>query len=164
MDALLQIDWKAVFVPQHSLLELILRGSLMFLAIFVLLRIMLRRQVGGIGTSDVLVIVLIAEVAGNGIAPSEQSVMEGLVLVGTILFWSYATEWLQYRFPAFERLVREPKLQLIKDGRMLRRNMRKEFVTAEELMTQLRENGLEDCANVKAAYIEADGNISIIKK
>lgn len=47
---------------------------------------------------------------------------------------------------------------------MLRRNMRKEFVTTEELMAQLRENGLEDCADAKAAYMEADGSISIIKK
>lgn len=76
MDVLLTIDWKAVFVPQHSLLELMLRGSLMYLAIFVLLRIMLRRQAGGIGTSDVLVIMLIAEVAGNGIAPNDESVVE----------------------------------------------------------------------------------------
>lgn len=164
MDLLLTIDWKAVFVPQHSLLELMLRGSLMYLAIFVLLRLMLRRQAGGIGTSDVLVIVLIAEVAGNGIAPNDESVVEGVLLVGTILFWSYVVEWLQYRFPAFERLVRQPKLKLIENGRMLRRNMRREFVTTEELMAQLREDGLEDCANVKAAYMEDDGSISIIEK
>lgn len=164
MDVLLTIDWKGVFVPQHSLLELVLRGSLMYLAIFVLLQIMLRRQAGGIGTSDVLVIVLIAEVAGNGIAPNNKSVVEGVVLVGTILVWSYITEWLQYRFPAFERLVRQPKLKLIENGQMLRRNMRKEFVTTEELMAQLREDGLEDCASVTAAYMEDDGSISIIKK
>ena len=125
---------------------------------------MLRRQAGGIGTSDVLVIVLIAEVAGNGIAPNDESVVEGVLLVGTILFWSYVVEWLQYRFPAFERLVRQPKLKLIENGRMLRRNMRREFVTTEELMAQLREDGLEDCANVKAAYMEDDGSISIIEK
>lgn len=57
MDVLLTIHWKSVFVPQHSLLELMLRGSLMYLAIFVLVRIMLRRQVGGIDTSDVLVVI-----------------------------------------------------------------------------------------------------------
>lgn len=83
MDVLLTIDWKAVFAPQHSLLELMLRGSLMYLAIFVLLRIMLRRQAGGIGTSDVLVIVLIAEVAGNGIAPNDESVVEGVLLAAS---------------------------------------------------------------------------------
>lgn len=61
-------------------------------------------------------------------------------------------------------LIREPKLKLIQNGRMLRRNMRAELVTAEELMAQLRERGLEDCKNVAAAYMEADGRISVIEK
>jgi len=42
--------------------------------------------------------------------------------------------------------------------------MREEFVTVEELMAQLREKGLEDCRDVKAAYREADGHISIIPR
>jgi uncharacterized membrane protein YcaP (DUF421 family) len=164
MDQLFAIDWRSVVVPQHSLLEAVVRGTLIFLAIFVMLRMVLRRQVGAIGTTDVLVIVLIAEVSGNGIAPNEQSVLEAVILVATILFWSFVIEWLQWRFPAFERLVREPKLKLIDNGRMLRRNMRREFVTPEELMAQLREQGLEDCAAVEAAYLEADGSISVIQK
>ena len=163
MDQLFAIDWRSVFVPQHSLLEAVIRGTLIYLAIFVMLRIVLRRQVGAIGTTDVLVIVLIAEVSGNGIAPNEQSVVEAVVLVATILFWSYVIEWLQWRFPVFERLTREPKLKLIDNGRMLRKNMRREFITSEELMAQLREEGLEDCMDVKVAYLEADGNISVIK-
>jgi uncharacterized membrane protein YcaP (DUF421 family) len=160
---MMDIDWSAVFVPKHSLLELVLRGTIMYLLIFAMLRIVLRRQIGGIGTSDILVIVLISEISGNGISPAEQSVVEGAILVATILFWSYTIEWLQYRVPAFERLVREPKLKLIENGRLLRQNMRRELVTLDELMAQLRENGLEDCADVKAAYMEANGCISIIK-
>ncbi len=55
-------------------------------------------------------------------------------------------------------------LILIENGRMLRKNMRAELVTAEELMAQLRENGIEDCAQVKRACMEADGMISVIKR
>lgn len=157
-------DWQDVFVPQHSILEAILRGSIMYIAIFVLLRVVLRRQESGIGTSDLLVVVLIAEVAGNAIAPSDMAVVEGIVLVATVLFWSFAIEWAQYRFPAFERLVRNPKLKLIDNGRMLHRNMRREFITTRELMAQLREKGHEDCSRVKAAYMEDDGAVSIIEK
>jgi uncharacterized membrane protein YcaP (DUF421 family) len=164
MEDFFTLDWRAVFVPQHSLLEMVVRGTIMYLAIFAMLRTVLRRQIGGIGTTDVLVIVLIAEVAGNGIAPEAESVVEGLVLVATILFWSYVLEWLQVEVPAIERLTRDPKLQLIADGRMLRSNMRKEFVTFEELMAQLREQGLDDASTVKAAYLEADGSISVIRR
>jgi uncharacterized membrane protein YcaP (DUF421 family) len=163
MDEVWSVDWRAMLVPEHSLLDLFLRGTMMYLVIFVLLRLVLRRQVGDIGTSDVLVIVLLAEVSGNAMAANAKSISEGAILVGTVLLWSYLIEWAQHRFPAFERLIREPKLKLIDNGRFLRRNMRTEFVTVEELMAQLREQGVEDRAEVKAAYLEADGHISIIR-
>ncbi|MFZ5780433.1 MAG: DUF421 domain-containing protein [Pseudomonadota bacterium] len=158
------MDWTGLFKPKHALFELFLRGTLMYLVIFVLLRLVVRRQVGGIGMTDILVIVLIAEVTGNGISDNFQSVVESTVLVCTILFWSTLIEWLQSRFPRFERLVRSPKLKLVEDGRLLRRNMREEFVTVDELMAQLRKQGLEDCRDVKAAYMEADGQVSIIRR
>lgn len=163
LDTLIEIDWRAIFVPRNSLIEPVLRGTIMYLGILVMLRVVLRRQVGGIGTADLLVVVLIAEVAGNNIAPNESSVVEGLLVVATILFWSYLIEWLQFRIPGFQRLMRDPKLKLIDNGRMLRRNMRREFVTTEELMAQLRKKGFEDCSQVKSAYLEADGSISIIE-
>ncbi len=83
--------------------------------------------------------------------------------MGTILLWSYIFEWASSRFPAIERVLHPPTLILIENGKMLRKNMRAEFITAEELMAQLRENGIEDCARVKRACMEADGMISVIK-
>lgn len=163
MDWLWKVEWVGLFEPKHALLELFLRGTIMYLIILVLLRLVVRRHVGGIGMTDMLVIVLIAEVIGNGISDNFQSIVESTVLILTILFWSTLIEWLQSRYPAFERLMRDPKLKLIENGRMLRQNMRKEFVTPDELQAQLREQGLEDCSEVKAAYMEANGCISIIK-
>jgi len=157
------IDWHGIFTPTTSLLELVVRGTIMYIVLFGLLRFALKRQAGGIGTTDILVIVLLAEVAGNGFAAEYKSVVEGTVLISTILFWSYLLEWLGHRFPAIERILRSPTLVLIENGKMLRKNMRTELVTPEELMAQLREKGIEDCAQVKRACMEADGMISVIK-
>ena len=164
VERLWTIDWATMFVPQVSLLELALRGTIMYLAIFALLRVVPKRQVGGISPSDILVVVLLAEAAGNAFGSDYKSVVEGAVLVATVLFWSLALDWIQHRFPAVERLLREPKLKLVENGRMLRRNMRRELVTVEELLAQLREKGIEDPAEVRAAYIESDGHISVIPK
>jgi uncharacterized membrane protein YcaP (DUF421 family) len=164
-DKIWAIDWQGMFVPEHSLLEMVVRGTVMYLLIFVLVRLMSKRQIGGLGPSDVLLIVLLAEVAGNGFTASDyRSIPEGAVLVATLLGWTYALEWLGNRFPVLERLIREPKLKLVENGRMLRRNMQAELVSRDELLAQLREKGLEDCEDVAAAYMEADGRISIIKK
>ena len=86
------------------------------------------------------------------------------MLVATVLFWSYAIEYLTRRFPAFERFFQPPPLLLIENGRMLPRNMRTELITKDELMTHLREEGIGDIAEVEQACIEPDGMISVIKK
>jgi uncharacterized membrane protein YcaP (DUF421 family) len=60
--------------------------------------------------------------------------------------------------------MQPPPLPLIKNGKLLPRNMRQEFITLDELKSQLRKEGVDDIADVKAAAIEADGAISVIKK
>jgi len=157
------IDWHGIFTPTHSLVELAVRATIMYFVLFGLLRFVLKRQAGAIGMTDVLVLVLLAEVAGNGFAAEYTSVVEGTVLAGTILFWTYILEWVGHRFPAVRRILHAPPLVLIENGRMLRNNMRTELVTTDELMAQLREKGIEDCSRVKKACMEADGRISVIE-
>jgi uncharacterized membrane protein YcaP (DUF421 family) len=152
-----EIDWREIFVPQASLAGVIVRGTLTYLLLFLILRFFLKRQTGVIGIADLLVVVLVADAAQNAMAAEYKSITEGALLVFTIVFWNYAVDWLGYRFPALQRFVRPPPLQLIKDGRMLVRNMRQEMITAEELNSQLRQQGIESCDEVKEAYIEGDG-------
>ena len=163
METLLHIDWKAAFVPTVSLLEIVLRGTVVYLLLFFVLRV-LRREAGALGISDLLVVVLIADAAQNAMSSEYKSVTEGAVLVGTIIAWDYTLDWLGYRFPALGRLLRPAPLPLVRDGRALRQNMRRELVSMEELMSQLREQGVEHLSEVKKCYLEGDGHISVIKK
>jgi uncharacterized membrane protein YcaP (DUF421 family) len=163
MDSLLQIDWKAVFVPEVGLAEIVVRGTLVYLVLFFVLRV-LRREAGALGISDLLVVVLIADAAQNAMASDYKSITEGVVLVGTIVAWDYSLDWLGYRFPAVQRLLRPAALPLVKDGRMLKRNMRREMITTEELLSLLREQGVDGLEEVKTCYLEGDGHISVIKK
>jgi uncharacterized membrane protein YcaP (DUF421 family) len=90
--------WHDVFVPTHSLLEMFVRGSIMYLVIFALLRFVLKRQTGGLSTPDILLIVLLADAAQNGMANEYRSVTEGIIVVGTIIFWNFAIDWLEFHF------------------------------------------------------------------
>lgn len=163
MKDLLRIDWNSVFVPTVSLLEIVLRGTLVYLMLFFVLRV-LRREAGALGISDLLVVVLIADAAQNAMSSEYKSVTEGVVLVGTIIAWDYSLDWLGYRFPALRRLLRPAALPLVKDGNVLRRNMRKELISMEELMSLLREQGVEHLSEVKRCHLEGDGHVSVIKK
>jgi uncharacterized membrane protein YcaP (DUF421 family) len=164
MKTLFGIDWQHFFLPSVALAELILRGSLIYLGIFTLMRFVLKREAGTIGLPDLLMTVLIADAAQNAMAAEYHSITEGAVLIATIVFWNYALDWLGHRFPRVERLLHPPPLLLVRDGRLLRRNMRQELVTEEELMSHLRQHGIAELAQVKEAYMEGDGQISVIPR
>lgn len=157
-------DWGKVLTPDTPLLEIVVRGTLMYLGIFTLMRVVLKRQTGGVGMSDLLVTVLLSDAAQNGMADDYHSVSDGLLLVATIMAWSHAIDWLGHRFPRFQRLMYPPPLLLVRNGVLMRRNMRREFLTEEELMSQLRQQGVSDVTEVKEAFMEGDGNISVLQK
>jgi uncharacterized membrane protein YcaP (DUF421 family) len=156
--------WHDVFVPTHSILEMFVRGTIMYLVIFLLLRFVLKRQLGGVSPPDVLLVVLLADAAQNGMADEYRSVTEGVFVVSTIIFWNFAIDWFEYHFPAMERLLRPAPLVLIKNGQILRRHMRQELITMDELMSKLREEGVRSPSEVAQAYMEPDGNISVRRK
>jgi uncharacterized membrane protein YcaP (DUF421 family) len=157
------VDWRALFVPSVPLLETFVRGSVVYLALFVLLRLF-KREAGAFNVTDMLVLVLIADAAQNAMAANYTSVTDGLLLVATIIGWSFALDALAYWSPALARVLHPPARDLVRDGRMLRRNMRREFVSEEELMSQIRQQGVADVSEVKRACIEGDGRISVIAR
>jgi uncharacterized membrane protein YcaP (DUF421 family) len=147
-----------------SPLEIFVRGTATYLALFVLLRTVLRREAGAVGITDLLVVVLIADAAQNAMSDDYSSVPDGLLLVITIVFWSWALNWLGFRFPRIQRLIHPAPLPLVKDGRMLRKNMAHELITEDELLSQLRLQGASDVSQVESALMEPDGRISVITR
>lgn len=108
MHPITAVDWHALFVPTVSLLELILRGSVMYLAVFAAMRVF-RRESGALSTADLLVVVLVADAAQNAMASEYHSLTEGAVLVATIFAWNYGLDWLGFHFPGVHRLL-NPRL------------------------------------------------------
>ncbi|HVF46320.1 MAG TPA: YetF domain-containing protein [Pyrinomonadaceae bacterium] len=162
METLLQIDWQSMFVPTTSIVEVILRGTIMYLGMFVLLRIF-RRQSGSISMADLLVIVIIADAAQNGMAGDAKSVVEALILIGTIIAWDYIIDWLGFKSVAMSRVLEPQPLMLVKNGRLLRKNMETEMLTEDEVMSQLRLQGVDDIRSVKECRLESNGEFSVIE-
>lgn len=155
------MNWSQVFGVSTPPLEIVLRGTVMYLSIFFMLRVVFKRESGGPGITDLLVVVLIADAAQNGMAGTYQSVPDGLLLVATIIFWSALLNALAFRFRRFRRLVRHRPLVLVRDGTLLRGNMAKELITDNELFSQLRQQGVTGLSQVRLARMEPDGKLSV---
>jgi uncharacterized membrane protein YcaP (DUF421 family) len=156
-------DWGSLFELTVDPAELVVRGTVMYWFLFLLLRFVLRRDIGSIGVADVLLLVIIADAAQNAMAGGYESVTDGIILVGTIAAWNWLLDGAAYRFPAFRRLMEAKPLALVRHGKLMHRNMRKELITKDELMAKLREQGIDKLEDVKAATMETDGEISVIK-
>ena len=160
----MDLNWQEIFGLSASPLEPILRGTIMYLALFVLFRVVIRRRVGAIGISDMLLVVIIADAAQSGLSGEAKSITEAILVVGTIFAWNWFVDWLNFHVPALRDVLEPPPLPLIEHGRILRRNLRHEFVTLDELRSKLREHGISEPAEVEKACMEPDGEISVIKK
>jgi uncharacterized membrane protein YcaP (DUF421 family) len=156
------MDFADLFRFHVSPLELIVRGTLIYWFLFFLFRFVLRRDAGAIGVADILLVVLVADASQNGMSGSYETVAEGFVLVATLIGWNYFFDWAGYHFPAFRRFSEGPPVLLIDRGRIMARNLRKELVTREELDAQLRKRGVTDLTSVRAAYMESDGELSVL--
>jgi uncharacterized membrane protein YcaP (DUF421 family) len=158
------IDWNNLFALTVPPLELVVRGSLIYWFLFIVFRTVLKRDVGAVGIADILLLVLVADAAQNAMAGEYKSVSDGLILISTILGWNLALDTLAYRVPALRRLVNPPPLRLVRDGRVVHKNLRKEFMTEADLAAKLREHGVSDVKQVRAAYMEGDGAVTVIKR
>jgi uncharacterized membrane protein YcaP (DUF421 family) len=157
-------DWQALFGLSVSPWELVVRGTAVYWFLVWVFRTILRRDAGSVGIADILLLVIIADAAQNAMAGEYRSITDGLILVSTIIVWNVLIDRLSSRSPRFRRLFEADKIQVVRDGRILGRNLRREYIAEEELKAKLREKGVEDVKEVKAAYFEADGAFSVIKK
>ena len=158
------INWASIFQPTLSLAEIVVRGSMVYFALFLVLRLIVRRQSGSFGPADFLVIVLIADAAQNAMGKEYSSVTEGVVLVLTIVAWEYLFDWLAWRYSSLRPILKVPPLKLVENGKMLHKNLRSEMLSEDEVLGGLREKGAQRLDDVESAYLNASGEIAVVKK
>ena len=162
--SIFDVDLATIFSFTVSPLDLVLRGTLMYWFLFIVLRFVLRRDVGSLGISDFLFVVILGDAAQNSMIGSASSATDGMVLIATLVFWSYMLDFMSFKFPLVARFTSAPRMCLVRDGKLQRRNMRRELITDEELNARIRHEGVDDLADVKRMYLEADGEMSLIRR
>ncbi|WP_434581841.1 DUF421 domain-containing protein [Carbonactinospora thermoautotrophica] len=160
----MNVEWRELFTPTVPPLEMVVRGTVVYLAIFFLLRFTFKRETGATSITNLLVLVLLADAAQNAMAGEYRSVSDGLILVATIVFWSIAMDFAAYYWPWARRLIHPRPLLLYDHGRILHHNLRRELLTVEELEYELRLRGVHSLQEVETVYMEPNGQISVVPK
>jgi uncharacterized membrane protein YcaP (DUF421 family) len=163
MEHMLSIDWSELFKLSVPLPEILVRGTVMYWFLFLLFRFFVTRGVGEVGISDILIMVIVADAAQNAMSGEYKSITDGMLLVGVLVAWNVLFDVLSYYSPLFERFASPPPMNLVRNGRLNRRNMRRQYISEAELWAKLREAGIDSLDQVKNAFLEPNGEISVIK-
>ncbi len=146
-----------------SPLEVFIRGTLMYWFLFLLLRFILRRDTGSAGISGILFVVLLGDAAQNAMIGKGHTIGDGGLLIATLAAWNLLLDWLGTRSKVMARLTEAPPVLLVRHGRLVHRNLRRELVTREEVEAKMRDKSLEKLEQIKAMYLEGDGTFTVIK-
>ena len=154
---------SALFRPETPWLALVLRSVIVYVFLMIALRVAGRRELGQMTTFDLVLLLVLANAVQNSINAGDNSLGGGLVSATTLLLLNYAVGEATYRWRWFERLVQGRPRPLVRNGKLLIHNMRRELITLEELRSALRKQGIDGVSQCKQAVLESDGTLTAVR-
>ena len=145
-------------------MDIVLRAAAAFLFIFLLLRVLGRRELSTLEPFDLILLVVIGDLVQQGVTQNDMSFTGLLLAVGTFSLLVLATSWLSFRFRAMRTVLESPPLVVIEHGTAIDRNMRAERLTLEEVAAAARLQQIASLDDVEWAIVESGGQISFIAK
>lgn len=153
-----------MIVPSVPLPEIVLRTVIVYIAVFALLRIAGKRELGQMSVADLVVILVIANAVQNSMNGGDNSLTAGLVAATTLVAMNLLVERVGRQVPWFSRFVVGQPTLLMDDGELIEPHMKRENVSKDEIEMAAREHGIADLSGVRTAILEPDGSISVIPR
>ena len=151
-------------IEATKLFEIVLRVALIYIGCFAMLRLSGRREMSELGPMDLLTMLLLSECVSPALTGGDETITGGLAAAVVLIALSVLTSWLSVRSKKLDAILQGKAFLLIQDGKVNAAVMRKQRITDEDLRAKLHEHGLMNVHEVARAYVEADGEISIIKR
>lgn len=145
-------------------MDLVLRAAIAFFFIFLLMRIVGRRELSSLEPFDLILLIVLGDLVQQGITQSDYSVTGLILAAGTISLLTVAVSYVSFRLPRTRPLLEGQPLVVIQDGEVLENNIRRERLTREELAEAARLQQISSLTDVSWAILEKSGQISFIKK
>lgn len=145
-------------------MDLVLRAVALYAFVFVLMRKVGRRELSRLAPFDLVLLIVLGDAIQQGLTQDDYSVTGAIIVVSTIALLQIATSYLSFRFPLVERLFEGEPIVLVQDGEPIKRNLRRERMTAGDIAEEARMQQIESLSEVKWAVLEPNGQISFIRR
>jgi uncharacterized membrane protein YcaP (DUF421 family) len=151
------------WLPDIPLAEKIVRPFVVYVFLLVLFRLMGKREVAQMTVFDLVVLLVLSNVLQNAMIGSDNSVIGGLIGATTIMAINWVVGRAAYSNKWFERAIEGVPTLLVHGGHMVEPNMRRVGISREELLSNLRSQGVFCVDDVRAAVLEPSGKLSVLK-
>lgn len=144
-------------------MDIVLRATVMFVILYLLLRLLGKREIGQMTPFELVVIVVLGDLIQQGVTHNDFSLVGATLAIGTFAFWALVMSWLSYLSPRAERILDGEPRVIVRDGVMLKENMRRDRMTTSEVESEMRLAGIARLEDVAWAILETQGKMSFIK-
>jgi uncharacterized membrane protein YcaP (DUF421 family) len=144
-------------------MEIILRASVTFFFIWILLRALGKRELAELTAVELVLIIVMGDLVQQGVTQEDSSVTGNLLAVGTLGFWILISSYASFRWKPIRGLVEGIPTIVVHDGRISEEVLKIERLDAEEVLSAAREQGITDVSDIRFGILEGDGKFSFIK-
>jgi uncharacterized membrane protein YcaP (DUF421 family) len=144
--------------------DIALRATVIFIALYLLVRLMGKRELGQMTPFELIVLVVIGDLIQQGVTQNDFSLTGAIIAISTIAFLAMLMSWAAYLWPRAELLLEGEPRVIVKDGEILTDNLRRSRLTVGEIESEMRLAGIGHVSEVAWAILEPRGKISFIQK
>lgn len=142
----------------------VIRTILLYIVIILAIRIMGKRQIGELQTSELVVTLLISDIAAIPMQNTEQSLLSGIVPILILIVCEIIISFLMLKRAGFRRIICGKPIVIISDGKINQSEMHRLRMSTEDLSEELRQQGIFNIEDIGFAIVETNGKLSVLKK
>ena len=154
--------WTDMFVAGVPIAEKALRTLAVYAFLVAGLRLFGKRELGQLNPLDFIVLLLLSNTVQNAIIGNDNSLVGGLVGAAVLFLVNEALVRFSYHNPRARRMIEGKPEELVRDGHILQRALKRNLISREELMAAARKQGVHRLDEVECARIEVSGALSFI--
>jgi uncharacterized membrane protein YcaP (DUF421 family) len=145
-------------------MDIVFRGVVIFVFLYVLMRIIGRRELSSLEPFDLILLVVLGDAVQQGLTQDDYSLTGAVLAIGTIAVLQLGVSFANVRYPKLRPILDGEPIVVVQDGKPIDKNLRRERVTPDDLASAMRRQGIASIDRVQWAVMETSGTISFIEK
>ncbi|SKB57812.1 DUF421 domain-containing protein [Dyadobacter psychrophilus] len=157
-------EWERFLMnelPFKFLAEVVVRSTIMFVFLLIALRVTGKRGVRQLSVFETVIIIALGSAAGDPMFYEDVGIIPALVVFTTIIVLYRFVTWLTGKNAWFEKLIEGKTVCLVHEGRFSISAFKKETLAQDEFFSELRIKSIEHLGQVRSAYLEPSGEVSV---